>query len=87
MRVKLAINARFLTQRVTGVQRYARELTVEIVSALGEDQVILFSPEGASAEFMGVTLKQTGFSVRGHAWEQLVLPYMVNRAGVDIYDW
>jgi len=82
--MKFAINARFLTQRITGVQRYARELTGEIISAMGQDRVILFSPEGAPTEFMGVPVKQTGLSVRGHAWEQLVLPYMVKRAGVDM---
>jgi len=84
VRTKIAINARFLTQRVTGVQRYARELTAEMIFAMGQDRVVLFSPQGAPPEFAGVPVKQTKLPIRGHAWEQLLLPFMVKGAGADI---
>jgi glycosyltransferase involved in cell wall biosynthesis len=82
--IKLAINARFLTQRVTGVQRYARELTAEILTILGQDRVLLFSPAGSPEEYAGALVKQAKSPARGHAWEQLVLPFMVKGSESDI---
>jgi glycosyltransferase involved in cell wall biosynthesis len=73
------INGRFLTQRVTGVQRYARET----LSAL--DAVLLADPERAKFEFVVLAPKGTrapplrciGFEcvgpLAGHAWEQFTL--------------
>jgi glycosyltransferase involved in cell wall biosynthesis len=77
-----AINGRFLTQRMTGVQRYAHE----IVAAL--DDILATAPRQASLLEMrlvvppGVEAKpdlgrigtcQTSFGA-GHAWDQLILP-------------
>ena len=78
-----AINGRFLTQRMTGVQRYAHE----IVAALDE----ILAQEGDSTSLAAmrlivppavekppalskITVRRTGFG-SGHVWDQFVLPF------------
>ncbi|MDX1948205.1 MAG: glycosyltransferase family 1 protein [Pirellulaceae bacterium] len=56
------VNGRYLVQRVTGVQRYARE----IVARLG-DRVSVIAPRSAAK------------GMRGHLWEQAVLPCRLRR--------
>lgn len=60
--MSLAINGRFLSQRVTGVERYARE-------------VLARSADLASV----VTPSRPIRGMRGHLWEQSVLPARVGR--------
>lgn len=60
--MNLAVNGRFLGQRVTGVERYARE-----VFARREDPASVITPGRASR------------GMRGHLWEQSVLPARVGR--------
>ncbi|MBK0391673.1 glycosyltransferase family 4 protein [Ramlibacter algicola] len=72
----IAINGRFLTQRTTGVQRYAREI-VRALDAEGphDIDVELVCPPGAERlELRRIrqTFRGTG---AGHAWEQLQLPW------------
>lgn len=70
----LVINARFLTQRVTGVQRYAREVTPRVAAALGSDRVVGIAPRGAAdAGALGYPVVTAG-ATSGHLWEQLELP-------------
>jgi glycosyltransferase involved in cell wall biosynthesis len=78
----LTINGRFLTQRMTGVQRYAREITLEL------DQLLKSSPfrEGAQAELIvpagskpdvalrAISIKETRLG-GGPLWTQFVLPF------------
>ena len=78
--MKIYINGRFLTQRVTGVQRYARE----IVKAL--DEIIDKEDKGAYEWFIlaprntkcDIKLKNIKFQncgmLYGHLWEQVELP-------------
>ncbi len=71
------INGRFLTQGVTGVQRYALEITREIDRLLGdtERQVELAVPGGTVLEqSFGRIRTRVAPRLRGHAWEQLTLP-------------
>lgn len=74
------INARFLTQPVTGVQRYARELVQEMDRCIGRDggdvtlSLTLLAPKGAETLPLNhISLKEIG-ELQGHAWEQLELP-------------
>ncbi len=60
--MRIQVNGRYLVQRVTGVQRYARE----IVARLG-GKVDVIHP-GPAAK-----------GVRGHFWEQAVLPCRLQR--------
>ncbi|MBS7542946.1 glycosyltransferase family 4 protein [Ancylobacter oerskovii] len=83
-----AINGRFLTQKITGVQRYASEIVQaldrRIVAgdplARGLD-VELVVPAGttASLELSAIRLRHVGPAhgpaASGHLWEQLTLPW------------
>lgn len=72
------INGRFLTQRVTGVQRYSRELLLALDRLLGDEQApserfVLLTPPGADAfPLEHVEVRQVG-RLRGHLWEQVSL--------------
>src|SRR5690606_11888582 len=73
-RMDLVIHARFLTQRVTGVERYAREVTPRVAAALGSDRVVGIAPRGAAdAGALGYPVVTAG-ATSGHLWEQLELP-------------
>jgi glycosyltransferase involved in cell wall biosynthesis len=77
------INGRFLTQRLTGVQRYALEtlraldeLLADETHELGRDlELTVLAPPGTSAP----PLRRIGFRtvgpLAGNAWEQLTLPW------------
>jgi glycosyltransferase involved in cell wall biosynthesis len=77
-----AINGRFLTQRSTGVQRYAREIVAALDSILSADhesagrvKMRLVLPPTAKPQkaFPRLQTFQTSFG-SGHLWDQLVLP-------------
>ncbi|WP_217430995.1 glycosyltransferase family 4 protein [Sphingomonas bacterium] len=77
--IELVINGRFLTQSVTGVQRYARELLGAFDALLDtrpELKVRLLTPPIAAGEVPA--LRNIRHEVvgrrRGHGWEQLDLP-------------
>lgn len=81
------INGRFLTQPVTGVQRYAREVVLALDDLLAAGEIdpgrhpfVLVSPAGADdlPGLKHITLRSEG-SLRGQAWEQLVLPALSRR--------
>jgi glycosyltransferase involved in cell wall biosynthesis len=76
------INGRFLTQKVTGVQRYAREIVQELDQWIAERhplaeglKVEILVPEAGLAlpELKAIECRAvTG--LKGHLWEQIVLP-------------
>lgn len=82
MSSQIFINGRFLTQNVTGVQRYAIEL-VKAIDVLMDSRVLdknqvtftLLAPNGHINELAlsNISIKQVGF-LSGHLWEQLELP-------------
>lgn len=71
-----AVNGRFLSQTMTGVQRYARN----VVSALDESltaagrKAALVAPRSADAMALRAIDTIEGGRLAGHAWEQLELP-------------
>src|ERR1700731_3327011 len=78
-----AINGRFLTQRMTGVQRYAYEIVAALDCILSQDSDLagrlrmrLMLPPGVEAapalSKIGVCRTKIG---SGHAWDQFVLPW------------
>jgi glycosyltransferase involved in cell wall biosynthesis len=78
-----AINGRFLTQRVTGVQRYAHEIVAALDDILSEEGDIarrltmrLVLPPGAEVRsaLSQIDIRRTRFG-SGHAWDQFVLPW------------
>ncbi|MBV1798590.1 glycosyltransferase family 1 protein [Siccirubricoccus sp. G192] len=75
----LAINGRFLTQKLTGVQRFAQEITlaVDALVAAGEWPAarVLRPPAEAEAAKPYPHLPIEAFGrLRGQAWEQVELP-------------
>ncbi len=78
---RFTINGRFLTQNVTGVQRYAREIVASIdeIMAEGESwglQAKIVVPLNALSDYSlsSISIQATP-AVGGLAWEQFVLPF------------
>ena len=71
------INGRFLTQPMTGVQRYAREIVTAMDGLLESESGIvrLTTPPGVSSplRLKAIAVASRG-SIGGHLWEQTVLP-------------
>lgn len=76
----LYINGRFLTQRSTGVQRFAAETLHALDELLGDRAdpappvTVLAPPGAAQPELRNMQFRQVG-AFGGHLWEQLVLPW------------
>jgi glycosyltransferase involved in cell wall biosynthesis len=75
----IVINGRFLTQGITGVQRYARELIGALDTLLDAEpgmKVTVVSPRLSKTPpaWRNIELRQVGY-LRGHAWEQIELPW------------
>jgi glycosyltransferase involved in cell wall biosynthesis len=76
-----AINGRFLTQRMTGVQRYAHEIVTALDELLSERdftsrvRLRLVLPPGVKTKpaLSKIHIQKTRFG-SGHAWDQFVLP-------------
>jgi len=80
----IAVNGRFLTDRMTGVQRYAFELTRALVGALARHgrHLVVLAPGGAlDARASQLPVVAGRSKLRGYAWEQLELPSMIRRVG------
>jgi glycosyltransferase involved in cell wall biosynthesis len=78
---KFYLNGRFLTQRVTGVQRYGREILSELDCILAEEHAshatwTIVAPRGAEfPQLRRISCAHSG-RLSGHAWEQLELPWI-----------
>ena len=81
---KISVNARFLTQRLTGVQRYAAEVLRRLPT------VTLLSPSEPASVYRAVTdrhrliirtIRLGKLKIQGHPWEQLVLPFLLPNRG------
>lgn len=74
------VNARFLTQALTGVQRYSLEIALELRKQMPEIQFVaprnIIQHEAAKA----LDVLKVGRRV-GHAWEQLDLPSFLRSQG------
>jgi glycosyltransferase involved in cell wall biosynthesis len=67
---RIYLNGRFATQTLSGVQRFAAEVTQALQQINGESLTILVPPPGAPAYPQS---RQTG-RLHGQAWEQFDLP-------------
>lgn len=80
--MKIYVNGRFLTQKITGVQRYAREIVSAIDRLIDEEheltnhEFILLTPITAKNDMKlkHIKIKAIG-SGSGHLWEQIILPW------------
>lgn len=75
----VVINGKFMSQRITGVQRYAREILNELDDLLtaGSDFVVAVDKHASDIpSYKNIRVKQVG-SLTGNAWEQISLPLYV----------
>lgn len=74
----ILVNARFLTQRTTGIQRFATEITRGLLDL--RPDVLLAVPPGPfdTAGLDPARIVRVG-RTRGHAWEQIDLPLFARR--------
>lgn len=83
MAFPIFLNGRFLTQKLSGVQRYAREMVRSLDALIAEDEGglgrftwTLLAPARAACD---LPLRRIGFRtvgrVGGHLWDQAVLPF------------
>lgn len=76
----LIINARFLTQKITGVQRYALEISRQIIAQ--RKNVTFVAPDAVLHPHLAAELKvQTIGRLKGHLWEQTELPLYLRNIG------
>lgn len=80
--MRLFINGRFLTQRVTGVQRYAIEIVKCMDKILNEDDEVTIllpnEPQVTFLELKKIRQEKIG-KLKGHLWIQVSLPYYVRK--------
>lgn len=81
--LRLVINSRFLTQSITGVQRYAHEISNELLK-IGKGEVMAVSPQIINYENQQVIPQKNISLIRVHMWEQLVLPRYLNKLAADL---
>lgn len=74
------INGRFLTQKITGVQRYAIEVVKELDKMNLSDEIIILHPNNIiqNLELKNIKLKKIG-KLSGQAWEQISLPIYLKK--------
>ncbi|WEG13414.1 glycosyltransferase family 1 protein [Pullulanibacillus sp. KACC 23026] len=77
--MEVFINGRFLTQRITGVQRVAHQI-VKALDQKAKDlsfNITILTPEPIDHDQLplkNIAIKKVGF-LKGHLWEQLNLPF------------
>jgi glycosyltransferase involved in cell wall biosynthesis len=84
--IRVLVNGRFLGQRITGAQRYARELLTAMDAWLQNDRglarrlsITVLIPRGTPTPPLGaIAFREIG-RLRGHAWEQAELPWHAGR--------
>jgi len=81
---EVLINGRFLTQRVTGVQRYARETLQCMDELLAEGagefaRWTLLTPAGVDAPPLKRIRVESFGRLKGHAWEQIELAWRAKK--------
>lgn len=79
------INARFLTQKVTGVQRYAIEICKLLPKEILGKKIVFLAPQKARLnplfkEFNSITVGK----LEGQLWEQIDLPLFLKRRGTPL---
>ncbi|MGL4610996.1 MAG: glycosyltransferase family 4 protein [Trueperaceae bacterium] len=74
--MRVIINARFLTQKITGVQRYAIELSKRLKILASDIEFIFLAPKNIlhTELAQAFNVEVCGY-LTGHAWEQLELPF------------
>ena len=75
------INGRFLTQRLSGVQRYAMEVVKQLDQLCEKDEFVILVPQKSSIQKLdlrNINIVEIG-KFTGHLWEQVSLPLYILR--------
>ncbi|PTN02880.1 glycosyl transferase family 4 [Mangrovibacterium marinum] len=73
------VNARFLTQKITGVQRFAIEISIRLKNSL-KDEIQFVAPKNILHEEIAQKLNVSIVGkTRGHQWEQVTLPLYLKK--------
>lgn len=83
---KIIINGKFMSQTVTGVQRYAREILLEldkIVTKEDDIEIVINADAKDIPVYKNIAVKKIG-KFTGNLWEQISLPFyaMKNKAEI-----
>ena len=78
---RIIVNARFLTQPITGVQRFAIEISLRLKKELGE-KIMFVSPKEIIQNELAKELQVNtiGYTT-SHLWEQIELPLYLKKKG------
>lgn len=84
--MKIIINGRFLTQRITGVQRYAREICAELDKLVKPDELIMAVPPETTdiPEYKNIKVVKVGW-FHNRLWEHISFPlYVLSRKAISL---
>ena len=76
----IVINARFLTQKLTGVQRYALEICKRLPKQIAGIDLVFVAPRANGLINFNHKLTHTG-QFKGQLWEQIDLPIYLKKNG------
>ncbi len=72
------INGRFLSQKISGVQRFASEIIKELILLKKNYSIVILIPRNCKTEtFFDIKLKKIGWNI-SHIWEQVDLPLFLS---------
>lgn len=74
----IVVNCRHLTQKTTGVQRFAEQIIRTL--AKEREDLVFVAPRGFTPSESGYPVKAIGM-LQGHAWEQIDLPRYLRKQG------
>jgi len=78
----IVVNAKFLTQTITGVQRYALEICKRLPRYIGEEEVVFVSPRAPLVNSIGEDVAPIHFGrLPASLWEQIELPLFLIKHG------
>jgi glycosyltransferase involved in cell wall biosynthesis len=85
----VAVNGRYVTQPLTGVQRVSHELVRHLADAVDGRVLLLIPPDRVIELVPGeeppvAVLDERWWGLRGHRWEQTTLRTMTERVGADV---
>lgn len=80
MSKQIVINGRFLTQRITGVQRYAREICLELDKLIKYHKIIMAVPPETTdiPSYKNIKVVKVG-KFHNRLWEQISFPLYVSK--------
>ena len=83
----IVINGKFMSQRLTGVQRYAREILLELDKILTDSlhvEIAVNRDAKDIPDYKNIAVRQIGRH-KGNMWEQLDLPaYVIKKGGTCV---